>query len=116
MFEVFAQAREDGVNTPKISFILPFGANDNTNIQLRELYNDIYRTGRYQDLWFYWKGKPLLMAYPDKLSRTNKIDREIRAFFSFRPANPDYKAQGKAGSGAGCPYIRRWYIRIVTVP
>ena len=97
VFEVFEQARADGVNTPKISFILPFSANDDTNTQLRELYNDIYRSGRYQDLWFYWKGKPLLMAHPDKLSRTNAIDREIRAFFSFRPANPDYKAQGKAG-------------------
>ena len=97
LFEVFAQARADGVKTPKISFILPFGASDNTNIQLRELYNDIYKDGRYQDLWFYWKGKPLLMAYPDKLDLSDKTDKAIRTFFTFRPANPVYNAQPKKG-------------------
>ena len=97
LFEVFAQARAQGVKTPKISFILPFGAGDNTNTQLRELYNDIYKDGRYQDLWFYWKGKPLLMAYPDKLDLTDKTDKAIRGFFAFRPANPVYNATPSKG-------------------
>ncbi len=97
LFEVFAKARADGVKTPKISFILPFWAEESTNIQLRELYNDIYKNGRYQDLWFYWKGKPLLMAHPEKLNLNDKTDRTIREFFTFRPGNPDYKAKGTLG-------------------
>lgn len=97
LFEVFAKARAQGVKTPKISFILPFGAGDKTNTQLRELYADIYKDGRYQDLWFYWKGKPLLMAYPDELDLMNATDKAIRGFFTFRPANPVYNAQPKKG-------------------
>ncbi len=97
LFEVFAQARADGVKTPKISFILPFGAGDNTNTQLHELYADIYKAGRYQDLWFYWKGKPLIMAHPDRLDLNDKTDKAIREFFTYRPGNPDYKDKGKLG-------------------
>jgi len=97
LFKVFAEARADGVKTPKISFLLPFNAGDDSNTQLRSLYNDIYKDGRYHDLWFYWKGKPLIMAHPDDLDLTNKTDRTIREFFTFRPGNPDYKAKGTLG-------------------
>jgi len=67
LIETWAKAREDGVNTPKISFLLPFGATTGSKEAITELYTDLYSTGNYQDLWFYWKGKPLLMAYPDNL-------------------------------------------------
>lgn len=97
LFEVFAQARAQGVKTPKIAFLLPFSAGDNTNAQLRLLYGDIYSKNRYQNLWFYWKGKPLIMAHPDKLDVTDPVDRAILGFFTFRPGNPDYKAAGKKG-------------------
>lgn len=97
LFEVFAKARELGVNTPKIAFLLPFSAGENTNAQLRELYKDIYQSRRYQDLWFYWKRKPLIMAHPDDLDLKDKLDREIRLFFTFRPGNPDYKSKGSQG-------------------
>lgn len=97
LFEVFAQAREQGVKTPKIAFLLPFAAGDNTNTQLRMLYDDIYSKNRYQNLWFYWKGKPLIMAHPDELDVTDATDRAILGFFTFRPGNPDYKAAGEKG-------------------
>lgn len=67
LLETWAKAREDGVNTPKISFLLPFGPTGGSKEAIAELYTDLYSTGNYQDLWFYWKGKPLLMAYPDNL-------------------------------------------------
>lgn len=97
LFEVFAQARAQGVKTPKISFILPFWAEEDTNIQLRMLYDDIYKDGRYQDLWFYWKGKPLLMAHPEFLNLQDSTDKAIREFFTFRPGNPSYAEKGKLG-------------------
>ena len=90
LFEVFAEARADGVNTPQIAFLLPFNSGDNTYQQLHALYEDIYSQGRYSDLWFYWKGKPLIMAYPQGLKKTIKEDREIYDFFTFRPGIPQY--------------------------
>ncbi len=90
LLEVFAEAREQGVKTPQIAFLLPFGPGDNTNTQLENLYTDIYRQNKYQDLWFYWEDKPLIMAYPDSLSRTEQLHQEIRDFFTFRPGQPSY--------------------------
>lgn len=97
LFEVFAEAREQGVNTPKIAFLLPFGASEDAATQMRLLYEDIYSQNRYQDLWFYWKGKPLMLAYPEALNPRQKTDRDIYSFFNFRPCNPSYDTQGKQG-------------------
>ena len=101
LFEVFAEARADGVKTPQIAFLLPlFGADDNTDTQLRMLYTDIYKPGRYSDLWFYWKGKPLIMAYPDHMRRSkDPLDKEIYAFFSFRPGVAGYNESGEDKKG-----------------
>lgn len=91
LLQTFAEARADGVKTPQISFLLPlFGGSRETNIQLEEIYTDIYKPGKYQDLWFYWKGKPLMMAYPDLLDENNPLHAEIREFFTFRPGQPSY--------------------------
>ena len=54
----------------------------------------MYSQQKYQNLWFYWKGKPLIMAYPDNLG-TDGDDRLIRDFFQFRTAQPDYVSAGK---------------------
>lgn len=90
LMEVFAEARADGVNTPQIAFMLPFLATSNTLDQLEALYEDIYSVGKYQDLWFYWEGKPLIMAYPEVLDTTTPYHHEIREFFTFRPGQPYY--------------------------
>ncbi|MCL1952765.1 MAG: hypothetical protein FWF60_08060 [Oscillospiraceae bacterium] len=97
LFEVFSEARAQGVNTPKIAFLLPFGPSADAAAQLRALYHDIYEPGRYQDLWFYWKGRPLILAYPDALKNNDATDKAIKRFFSFRPANPSYTEKGKPG-------------------
>jgi hypothetical protein len=67
ILEVWSQARLDGVKTPQIAFLLPFGANEIANTQIIELWNDLYKLGDYQDLWFMWDGKPLIMAYPESI-------------------------------------------------
>lgn len=90
--EVFAQAREEGVKTPQIAFILAFGPTPGSHEALRELYEDLYRPGLYEDLWFMWKGKPLIMAWPESLDLEDAEDKAIRDFFTFRPGQPDYKA------------------------
>lgn len=89
LMKTWQQALDDGVNVPKVAFMLPFGPTDYSRKSLRQLYNDVYSKGRYSDLWFRWKGKPVIMAYPDNLTQ-DKTDREIAGFFTFRPGQPDY--------------------------
>ena len=90
IFDVFEQARKDGVMTPKISFLLPFDqAGTNIKTQLENIYMDIYRPGKYQDLWFYWSGKPMLMGGSRSLDSSN-LDKEIKKFFTFRAGQPTY--------------------------
>ena len=92
LLQVFSEARADGVKTPQVSFMLPmFGPYEETANQLRQLYDLIYSKGRYEDLWFYWKGKPLMMGCPDALRESDPIDKAILDFFTFRPANPSYR-------------------------
>ena len=90
--EVFAAARRDGVQTPQIAFILAFAPTQGSHEALRELYEDLYAPGLYSDLWFQWKGKPLIMAWPECLDDQDAEDRAIRDFFTFRPGQPDYQA------------------------
>ena len=78
----FDQAQQDGVNVPKIAFLCRFGAGDPDEIE--GLYRDLYKPGLYKNLWFFWKGKPLIMAYPEG------VPKKIRRFFTFRPPMPTY--------------------------
>ena len=93
LLETWGQARSEGaVNTPKLSFMLPFSAGANTASQLRDIYQDIYRTNNYQDQWFYWDGKPVMMAHGTNsgLDKTDNLDKEILNFFTFRPGYAGY--------------------------
>ena len=88
LIDVWTQAQQDGVNVPKIAFMLPFGPIEESLVSLRMLYEDLYKSGRAKNLWFYLHGKPCIMAYPDNLTDSNE-DREIAQFFTFRPGQPD---------------------------
>ena len=88
LMKTWDQAQKDGVNVPKIAFMLPFGPAPHSLVSLRQLYKDVYKPGRYENLWFVWKGKPCIMAYPDNLTDSPE-DRAIRDFFTFRPGQPD---------------------------
>ena len=83
--EVWMAARRDGVRTPQFAFLCPFAPHDDSRVNITKIYEDVYKPGRFKDLWFYWKGKPLLMGYPDNLPEP------IRSFFTFRPGQPDYR-------------------------
>lgn len=89
LLKTWDQAQQDGVNTPKIAYMLPFGPVPHALVSLRQLYRDVYKPGRYKNLWFFWKGKPCIMGYPDNLTDSPE-DKEIAAFFTFRPGQPDY--------------------------
>lgn len=98
LFEVFAQARSEGVNTPQVAFMLNFASLGeaqarNTVTELKQLYANIYKKDRYKDLWFMWEGKPLVMASRDVLSLSNPTEAEIADFFTFRDNEPSYFAK-----------------------
>lgn len=64
LLRVFAAIRAEGGRTPQVAFLCPFG--DPSRV-VRELYADLYEPGLYSDLWFQWRGKPLILANPDFL-------------------------------------------------
>ncbi|NLN05472.1 MAG: carbohydrate-binding protein [Clostridiaceae bacterium] len=96
LLEEFEKARRDGIKVPKVAFLMNFAPMESTLNMLRSLYQDLYKPGKYKDLWFYWKGKPLVMAYPESIPQEGKCEydtkilNEIRKFFTFRPGQPGY--------------------------
>ena len=93
--EIFSQARKEGVNAPKMAFLLPLHMgdpknNENCRVQLRSIYERFYKPGLYKDMWFWWKGKPLILAYPEGLKMDDPLEKEISEFFTFRPVQPSY--------------------------
>lgn len=93
LFRVWQEAKADGVQVPQVAFMLNFFDSDAVHTQLFQLYEDIYSKGRYRDLWFYWKGKPLIMANPGALDVLDKADRQVLDFFTFRRNEPTYFKQ-----------------------
>ncbi len=92
LLEVWSKAREDGVNTPDVMFILNFGGSDDARTQLIDLYDNLYSKGLYKDLWFMWEGKPLIMADIRALDVKEAKDKEIFEFFTFRDNESTYFA------------------------
>lgn len=92
--------RRDGFRTPQAAFMLPFGNREWVRQSTVQLYRDIYKPGKYRDLWFMWNGKPLIHALPDAFEeallnpKTSGAERaeydEILRFFTFRPMQPSY--------------------------
>ena len=98
--EAFTQARAEGVNTPQIVFMLPFGATEGAREQLYSLWSKLYDKELYKDLWFYWKGKPLIMGYPESLGSSSK-DTQIKNFFTWRKNDGSYFVEDRDASHWG---------------
>ena len=91
LYETWSDAQQNGaVDVPKVSFLLPFGPNDGSKEQIEAIYQDIYRRDKYQNLWFYWDEKPMLMAHPNNIPSTTNLGKEINRFFTWRPGQPGY--------------------------
>ena len=92
--------KNGGVDVPKVSYLLPFGAHSGAVSQANVIYHDIYKPGLYQDLWFYWDDKPMLMgirnAVPD-----GDIGKEIKDFFTWRAGQPEYRISETAAKTWG---------------
>ncbi len=95
--EVMHEMHLDGIKTPGMSFIFGFNNMSWNDMSTRNVYETFYQNGLYSDTWYYWDGKPVLMAYPDPfMEKTgyediDKQNREILDFFTFRPGQAEYR-------------------------
>lgn len=62
--QVFTALRKQGRTTPSLAFIV----NSNPKKTVARLYDSMYRSGLLGDLWFRWKGKPLLLCPPEAVT------------------------------------------------
>lgn len=80
--EEFRELRAMGEKTPDIAFLA-------SEISANTLWNDFYKRGLYPDLWFMWKGKPLLLYGQHEQPKRNKLNdivfpEEMANYFSLR--------------------------------
>lgn len=77
--KVWEQIRREGGKTPQIAFLCPFGnPNYMGSHTLAKLYDALYAPGLYKDLWFYWRGKPLVLADPSYASADGMTQMSTR--------------------------------------
>jgi hypothetical protein len=72
--EEFMRLRAAGQRTPQVMFL----AHTNADQTIQTLFSDFYARELYKDLWFYWKGKPLIMGKPETLAA------DVKDFFTIR--------------------------------
>jgi hypothetical protein len=62
--------RAAGQPTPQVTFLAHAGARGVTDA----LWRDLYGPGRHADLWFRWRGKPLLLAPTSHGRRARQVN------------------------------------------
>ena len=72
--ETFERLRKQGRQTPQIAFL----AHSKSAKTITHLYETFYAPGRYADLWFRWRGKPLMMG------PSTDLDAKVTNFFTMR--------------------------------
>lgn len=75
--EIFRKMRDEGQDTPQIVFCM--GDNSQRTVkQFFEFWGYFYELGLYEDLWFKWEGKPLILC------RDDDIPEEYKEYFTRR--------------------------------
>jgi hypothetical protein len=73
----YAWIRQQGEPTPQISFV----THTNSAKTITKLYEEFYAKNLYPQLWFHWKGKPLMLGNQQEFK---DLDPKIRDFFTLR--------------------------------
>ncbi|MEJ7769145.1 MAG: hypothetical protein WKF89_15105 [Chitinophagaceae bacterium] len=87
--QTYSKMRYEGKSTPSLTFII----NSAPERTVKRLYDSIYKKNLFADLWFKWKGKPLLLCPPKALTS------ETAAFFTTRHSWAWTKGQEWFGDG-----------------
>ena len=78
ILRVFETMRQQGEPTPQVAFLA-------SRVSIQEVWRDLYSQGLYRDLWFRWKGKPLLLAGQQHgMLHVEQLPTEIKDFFTVR--------------------------------
>lgn len=72
--DTYLKMRDEGNRTPQIAFVV----NSKPKETMTRVYREFYQVPKYEELWFHWKGKPLVLCPPEGISE------EYSSFFSFR--------------------------------
>lgn len=81
IMNVMEKMKKEGNKVPKFSF---WAFNGPVITVVQNLYERIYKANKYPDLWFYWKGKPLMLYNGTPLS-SDASDQ------NYKNPNPDYE-------------------------
>jgi hypothetical protein len=84
IFPLMQKMKAEGNKVPAFCFWAFNGPVINV---VQDLYEKIYKEGKYQDLWFYWDGKPLLLC-----NGTPNVDSNRQAV---KNPNPHYDPKAK---------------------
>lgn len=95
LFDTATKMRQEGIPTPQIAFIL----NAHVVPTLNTLWHDWYQPGLYRDLWFQWKGKPLILADQHAKEGTEPVSTEQKEFFTWRQSWFETDPHGWFGDG-----------------
>ncbi|MDQ2799827.1 MAG: hypothetical protein M3Y13_09310, partial [Armatimonadota bacterium] len=84
LLSVARELKSNGVHVPRLVFFL----NSEPEWKIEALYKTWYKPGQYDDLWFQWQGKPLMMAAKpvdaSKLKDPSLLPA-IQNYFTWRP-------------------------------
>jgi len=83
---VLLQMRKGGGRTPQLCFML----NTDMGNMAKRLLEKYYHSAEFNDLWFQWDGKPLMLCNPDAAPAEVKESFTLRtAFWPGRPPYPN---------------------------
>ncbi len=101
LYETWLNAMQKGaVNVPKISYLFPFSPSSGSVEQIESIYLDIYRPGKYQELWYYRDGKPMIVGFRSSFQSedSSNLKKEISNFFTWRKGQASYTYKGMDSS------------------
>jgi hypothetical protein len=91
LFRIMSAMRAEGEPTPQAAFLTHFNAES----AIRKLREELYDPGLYRELWFHWKGKPLLMTSAEAAA----ADPGLAEFFTVRKSWAWSEQAGWFGGG-----------------
>lgn len=79
LFEILREYTKKGFKAPKVCFYTAPGIRGCGTGNLMDLWEQLYEPRLYSELYFYWKGKPLMICHSMR-----SLPDEVREFFTWR--------------------------------
>ena len=92
VMNILVQFQKAGWNVPKAAYY----TNSEAGKRVHEIYDTVYKSGKYSDIWFMVDGKPLIIGRPEQCGE------ETRQFFTFRHSQWPTETMRQTG---GFPWI-----------